>query len=169
MQCTAIFTITDNQITARHLLGHKRKNLRTCARRAGPKHITLTGNRGADYVFEAIGLTAVQEAAFQAVRPGGALVIVGVAPIDSTARFSTFEMHVREKRILGCFYGSTDTRRDFPRILDLYQAEKIKLDELISQRYRLDQINEAFEFVASANRNLKGDRMGAEPFFDGVE
>jgi len=122
----------------------------------------LTGGRGADYVFEAIGLTAVQEAAFQAVRPGGALVIVGVAPIDSTARFSTFEMHVREKRILGCFYGSTDTRRDFPRILDLYQAKKIKLDELISQRYGLDQINEAYADL------LKGDARRGVIVFDGA-
>jgi len=47
----------------------------------------LTGNRGADYAFEAIGLTQVQEQAMQAVRPGGALVIVGVAPIDSKGLF----------------------------------------------------------------------------------
>ncbi len=122
----------------------------------------LTGDRGADYVFEAIGLTQVQERAMQAVRPGGALVIVGVAPIDSSASFSTFEMHVREKRILGCFYGSTNTGRDFPRILDLYRAGKLKLDELISQRYRLDQINEAYADL------LTGDARRGVIVFDGA-
>ena len=71
-------------------------------------------------------------------------------------------MHVREKRILGCFYGSTDTRRDFPRILDLYQAKKIKLDELISQRYGLDQINEAYADL------LKGDARRGVIVFDGA-
>ncbi len=65
-------------------------------------------------------------------------------------------------RILGCFYGSTNTRRDFPRILDLYQADKIKLDELISQRYRLDQINEAYADL------LKGDARRGVIVFDGV-
>ena len=123
----------------------------------------LTSGRGADYVFEAIGLTAVQEAAMAAVRPGGALVIVGVAPLDSSARFSTFEMHVREKRILGCFYGSTVTRRDFPRILDLYRAGKLKLDELISKRYPLEQINEAYADL------LEGDIRRGVILFDGVQ
>ena len=120
----------------------------------------LTGGRGADHVFEAIGLTAVQEEALQAVRPGGALVIVGVAPFDSTANISTFEMHAREKRILGCYYGSAVPERDFPWILDLYRQGRIKLDELISQRYSLDQINEAYADL------LKGDARRGVILFD---
>ena len=71
-------------------------------------------------------------------------------------------MHVREKRILDCFYGSTNTRRDFPRILDLYRAGKLKLDELISQRYRLDQINEAYADL------LTGDARRGVIVFDGA-
>ncbi len=120
----------------------------TAAVLAGPDTLdeikSLTAGRGADYVFEAIGLPTVQEEAFEAARPGGTLVVVGVAPIESKTQFPGFQLHVQEKRILGSLYGTSDTRRDFPLLLDLYKSGKLKLDELISREYRLDEINEAY-------------------------
>lgn len=104
----------------------------------------LTGGRGADYAFEAVGLPAVQEAAYAAVRRGGALVVVGVAPLGSFTRYPGLDLHVNEKRILGSFFGSTNPHYEFPRLLALYQAGQLLLDELISARYRLDQINDAY-------------------------
>ena len=50
----------------------------------------------------------------------------------------------QEKTIKGSYYGSVSPRRDFPKLVDLYAAKRLKLDELISQEYRLDQINEAY-------------------------
>jgi len=118
---------------------------------AGPDTLeeiqSLTGGRGADYVFEAIGLPSVQEEAFEAARPGGTLVVVGVAPIESKTSIPGFQLHVQEKRILGSLYGSCDTRREFPLLLDLYKDGKLKLDELISREYRLEEINEAYEIL----------------------
>ena len=51
----------------------------------------------------------------------------------------------QEKVIKGCYYGGINARRDFPLLLELYAAGKLKLDELISRQFKLDEINEAFE------------------------
>ena len=122
----------------------------------------LTGGRGVDFAFEAVGAPAVQEAAYQAARPGGALVVVGVAPLGSVTRYAGLDLHVNEKRILGSFFGSTDPHREFPRLLTLYRAGKLLLDELISTHYRLDQINEAYANL------LKGGHKRGVILFDGA-
>jgi S-(hydroxymethyl)glutathione dehydrogenase/alcohol dehydrogenase len=50
----------------------------------------------------------------------------------------------QSRQLIGCAYGSSRPQVDFPRIVDLYMEGKIKLDELITRRYALDEINEAF-------------------------
>jgi len=120
----------------------------------------LTGGRGADFAFEAVGAPAVQEAAYKAARPGGALVVVGVAPAGSLTRYSGLDLHMYEKRIYGSFFGSTDPHREFPRLLALYRDGKLLLDELISAHYRLDQINEAYADL------LKGGHKRGVILFD---
>lgn len=109
----------------------------------------LTGGRGADYTFEAIGIPAVQEVALEAVRPGGTLVLVGIAPMGSATNFPGAILARQEKNVVGSYYGTANTRRDFPLILDLYMAGKLKLDELISREYALDEINLAYEAMLS--------------------
>ncbi|MFQ5858666.1 MAG: Zn-dependent alcohol dehydrogenase [Anaerolineae bacterium] len=109
----------------------------------------LTSGRGADYAFEAIGIPAMQEEALEAVRPGGTLVLVGLAPLGSSTNFPSAILARQEKSVVGCYYGTANTRRDFPMILDLYVAGKLKLDELISREYTLDEINEAYEAMLS--------------------
>lgn len=109
----------------------------------------LTGGRGADYAFEAIGAPTVQELALTAVRPGGTLVLVGLAPMGSTTNLPGALLTREEKSVVGSYYGSASTRRDFPMVLDLYQAGKIKLDELITREYTLDEINQAYAALLS--------------------
>ncbi len=104
----------------------------------------LTGGRGADIVFEAIGVPAVQEMALETVRPGGMLVLVGIAPMGTTTNFPGAILARQEKRVVGSYYGSAHPRRDFGMILDLYVAGRLKLDELISREYALEEINEAY-------------------------
>ena len=104
----------------------------------------LTGGRGADCVFEAAGIPALQEVAFDALRPGGQLTLIGTTPDDSRTNLPGAVITRTEKVIRGSFYGSCSPRRDIPKLLDLYAAEKLKLRELISKRYRLDQINQAY-------------------------
>jgi NDMA-dependent alcohol dehydrogenase len=104
----------------------------------------LTGGRGADHVFEAIGLPAVQEASLDFVRPGGTLVLVGLAPMGSATNFPSAIITRQEKVVKGSYYGTVNSPRDFPMLLDLYMAGKLKLDELITKEYALEQVNEAF-------------------------
>lgn len=109
----------------------------------------LTGGRGADFAFEAVGLPALQERAFASTRPGGALTLVGTAPDGSATNLPGAVITRAEKIVRGCSYGSVNPQREIPLLLDLYGAGKLKLDELITRRYRLDQINEAYADLLS--------------------
>jgi NDMA-dependent alcohol dehydrogenase len=105
----------------------------------------LTGGRGADHVFEAVGVPAVQEAALEAVRPGGTLTLVGLSPMGSGTNLPGAIITRQEKVIKGSYYGTVNPSRDFPLLIDLYMAGKLKLDHLISNRYPLESINTAYE------------------------
>ena len=95
-----------------------------------------------DYAFEAIGLGATCRQAFDMVRDGGTAVVVGVVGDDITVPGRAF---LREKKLIGSFYGSNSLHTDIPKLVDLYMDGRIKVDELISKRRPLSEINEAFE------------------------
>lgn len=105
----------------------------------------LTGGRGAEHVFESVGLPRLQEIALDAVRPGGMLTLVGLSPMGSGTNLPGAVITRTEKTIRGSYYGTVNPRRDFPLFVDLYAAGKLKLDELISREYRLEDINEAYQ------------------------
>ena len=105
----------------------------------------LTSGRGADHVFESVGLSSLQEAAFDATRPGGTLTLVGLTPVGSGTNLPGSVITRTEKVIRGSFYGSVLPQRDFPMFLDLYRNGKLMLDELVTRRYRLEEINEAYQ------------------------
>ncbi len=98
---------------------------------------------GPDYAFEVIGLPKVITQAFDMVRRGGEAIIVGMAPAGSEATISATAF-LAEKVLKGCSYGSTRPRYDMPRLIELYMAGKLKLDELVSRTYPLEGINDAF-------------------------
>jgi len=105
---------------------------------------SLTGGRGADYVFEAVGITAVQEQCLEAVRPGGTVVYVGLSAMGSSTNLPGSIIARQEKTVTGSYYGSANTARDFPKYASLYKQGLLDLDRLISKRYLLEQINEAY-------------------------
>jgi len=109
----------------------------------------LTGGRGADHVFESVGLPALQESAFEAVRPGGTLTLVGLSSMDSSTNLPGAIITRTEKTIRGSYYGTVNPRRDFPLFLEMYAAGQLKLDELVTRRYRLEEINEAYQAMLS--------------------
>jgi Zn-dependent alcohol dehydrogenase len=109
----------------------------------------LTGGWGADYAFEVIGDARTVRQAYDAVRKGGAAVVVGAAPEEAEVAISPIDMMRTGRRILGCTYGSVRPHHDFPRYIELYQSGRIKLDELISRRFALDEINAAFAALAA--------------------
>src|SRR5262249_1988690 len=106
--------------------------------------LELTGMRGADYAFEVIGRPEVVTQAFMAIRRGGKAVVIGVPPATATVSVPGMLLPLAEKSLVGSLYGSANMARDVPRLIDLYRAGKLKLDELITRRYRIAQVNEAF-------------------------
>ncbi len=103
-----------------------------------------TNGRGADHVFDATGIPSVQERALDCVRPGGTLTLAGLAPMGSATNFPSAVITRQEKTIKGSYYGSVNAPRDFPMLVELYKAGKLNLDDLITRRYALEQVNEAF-------------------------
>jgi S-(hydroxymethyl)glutathione dehydrogenase/alcohol dehydrogenase len=114
----------------------------------------ITGG-GPDYAFECVGAGSLAEAAYRAIRRGGKAVIVGVARPGDSASFKPMTMVFEEKTLQGSYFGSCVPRIDFPRMLQLYMAGKLKLDELITRRYSIDEAPQAFADLASG-RNARG-------------
>ncbi|MGA8051932.1 MAG: Zn-dependent alcohol dehydrogenase [Burkholderiales bacterium] len=114
----------------------------------------LTGG-GADYAFECVGSGELAAAAYKAAGRGGMAVVVGVAkPGDSTS-VRTMTLPFEEKTLTGSYFGSCVPRVDFPRMLGLYMQGKLKLDELITKRYSIDEAPQAFADLEAA-KNARG-------------
>ena len=111
---------------------------------------TLTAGRGADYVFEAIGIPAVQEQCLDAARPGGVILFVGMSPMASQTNLPGALLARQEKTVMGSYYGTSNPTRDFPLYGDLYLQGKLDLDRLVSKTYTLDQINQAYADMLAA-------------------
>src|SRR5262249_29996191 len=104
----------------------------------------LTGGLGADYAFEVIGLPQTITQAYESVHKGGTAVVVGVSDEKAELTLKPVWMMRHAKTLMACAYGSARPQVDFPKIVDLYMEGKIKLEELITRRFGLDEINEAF-------------------------
>ncbi len=103
----------------------------------------LTGGRGADYVFDTVGTPATLSDAVAAARKGGTIVVTGLSRIDTQGTISMFPFVMHEKRLVGSVYGSGDPLRDILHLVSLYQEGRLKLHELATRSYALDQINAA--------------------------
>lgn len=116
----------------------------------------LTSGRGADYVFVTVGSAAAVTQAFALTRKRGTVILVGLPAPGATASFQVNPFVRGEQRILGSFMGSTRVSVGVPRLINLYEHGRLKLDELITARYPLEQINEAIDAVekGQALRNV---------------
>lgn len=108
---------------------------------------SLTAGRGADYVFESAGAEAALQLMLECVRPGGQAVILGKTGVNRkvSLRFGSL---MGEKHIVRSSYGGARPRRDFPWLAQLYLAGELKLDDLITRRIKLEEINSGFEAMA---------------------
>ncbi len=105
----------------------------------------LTGGIGADYTFEVVGLGETMTQAYLMARKGGTAVMIGVPKFDVMAAFPAATMFMEEKSILGSAYGSGSPKTDIPRLIKLYQRKKLKLDELVTHTYSIDEAPKAFD------------------------
>jgi S-(hydroxymethyl)glutathione dehydrogenase/alcohol dehydrogenase len=110
---------------------------------------------GVDYAFECVGAGAVVEQAYKSLARGGTAVAVGVADMKDKTSIGTFSLPADERTLKGSWLGSARPQYDFPRILALYKADKIKLDELVTRTYTVDEAPQAFEDML-AGRNARG-------------
>ena len=103
----------------------------------------LTGGEGFDYVFEVVGTPATIRAAWTATRRGGTVVIVGAGRADQQVEFTPFELLFDGKKMLASLYGSADVRRDYARMLSLWRAGRLDLEGMITQRLKLEDVDQA--------------------------
>ena len=104
----------------------------------------LTGGRGADYVFDATGIPKVQEQCLEAARPGGMVILAGLAPVGSRTNLPGAVITREEKTIKGSYYGSANPARDFHYFAHRYLSGDLDLDALITRTYCLEDINLAY-------------------------
>ncbi len=98
---------------------------------------------GVHHSFEAIGLKVTAEQSFAMLARGGTANIIGMIPVGTKIELAGSDF-LGEKRIQGSIMGSNRFPIDMPRLVDSYMAGKLKLDELISRRIKLADVNEAF-------------------------
>jgi len=118
--------------------------------------LDLTEGRGVDYAFATVGSSRAIEQIINMIHKSGTAVIVGL-PANNEAMFSVNSHHMVDGRtITGSPMGSTRLFVDIPRLVQLYQEGRLKLDELITKRYPLAQINEAISSMerGEALRNV---------------
>jgi alcohol dehydrogenase (nicotinoprotein) len=120
--------------------------------------LELSWGVGANQAIVTVGVANedVISAAFSAIGKRGIVVLTSLAnPELKSVHVSGFELALFEKRIQGALFGSSNPFDDVPRMLDLYRVGKIKLAELITSRYTLDQVNAGYEDMM-AGRNIRG-------------
>jgi len=110
----------------------------------------LTRGRGADVAIEAAGQNITVRQALEASRPGGRVVILGKTAVGAEVRLP-FSSLMGEREIVRTSYGMSRPRVDFPKLAELYLRGELHLDELISMRLPLAEINDGFAELASGN------------------
>jgi len=116
-----------------------------CAADGDPtKPVLEMTSGGVHHAFEAIGLARTAEQAFGMLRRGGTANIIGMIPVGEKISLMGAAF-LGEKRIQGSMMGSNRFPVDMPRLVDFYMSGQLKLDEMISRRIKLEQVNEAFE------------------------
>lgn len=119
------------------------------------KVMEITNGIGTDYAFEAIGKEVTTRAAFNLIRRGGKAIIVGIPNADTTITIPIIDVTLGEKQLRGSSYGSMNIRVDLPNLLSLYKTGRLKIEEMISNRYSLEEINQGFDDLKSG-KNIRG-------------
>ena len=113
---------------------------------------------GADVAIVTVDVVSpeVVQAAAAAVRKNGSIVLTGLAnPEALTVQLSGTDLTLNRKHVLGSLFGDCNPAYDIKRMLELYRAGKLKLDELVTKQYSLDQINDGYADL-EAGKNIRG-------------
>ena len=106
---------------------------------------------GGAHAFEALGRAELAETAVSSIRPGGQVILVGVAPQGERVSFDHASCVLSDQAILGSCFGSSIPSIDFPRLADLAVAGHLDLDKLVTHRFPLEQIDDAIATLESGD------------------
>jgi S-(hydroxymethyl)glutathione dehydrogenase/alcohol dehydrogenase len=123
-----------------------------------PAVLELTWGQMADRVIMTPGVLhgELMAGASALCGKGGTIVVTAIAPAtQNEASINLFELAMWQKEIKGTIFGSLNPRADIPRLLDLYRQGLLKLDELITRRYALDDINQGYQDMRDG-LNIRG-------------
>jgi Zn-dependent alcohol dehydrogenase len=118
----------------------------------------VTDGQGADSTIVCVGVTNGDHVAqgFDSIRKGGTVVMTGVGDLLKVGiPVSPGVMTLYQKRLQGSLYGEMSPTKDIPRLLALYQAGVLRLDELVTRTYKLTEINQGYADMR-AGINLRG-------------
>jgi S-(hydroxymethyl)glutathione dehydrogenase/alcohol dehydrogenase len=107
------------------------------------KQVKALTNGGVHHALECVGLKATVEQAFKMLRRGGTATVLGMVPVGVNIEIHGPEF-LQEKKIQGSFLGSNRFPVDMPRLVDFYLQGRLKLDDLVADRIRLEDVNDAF-------------------------
>jgi S-(hydroxymethyl)glutathione dehydrogenase/alcohol dehydrogenase len=111
------------------------------------KILAQTDGKGVDYAIESAGLVVTMEQAFESIRNnGGKAIIVGNIPPGNKISIDPFSL-ICGSQIVGSWGGGTDPDRDIPKYVDLYLSGKLKLDKMLTHRFKLEELNKAFDLL----------------------
>ena len=118
----------------------------------------LTLGVGADQALITVGVVTqeVIDAAFAAVRKAGTVIVTGLAgPGVKNIQIPSFELTLFQKRIVGALFGGGNPFEEIPRMIDMYRAGMLKLDELVTSQYRLDDVRQGYQDLLDG-KNIRG-------------
>ena len=108
-----------------------------------PAALAVIDPDGLDYAVDAVGRPSTMRQAFDALRPGGTLVAIGLGAAREELSLPLNPLVQKERRVVGSLYGSANPQVDVPKLLSLYQAGRLPIDQLVGGRYTLDRIDDA--------------------------
>lgn len=116
----------------------------------------ITGGQGADYVFVTVGVKSAFDQSYGLLAKGGTSVLVGIPASGVKSEIDPGAMAVSSQNILGSKMGSSRIQVDIPNLVALYEQGRLKLDELVTKTYPIEEINEAIAAVkrGEALRNV---------------
>ncbi|MFQ5613729.1 MAG: Zn-dependent alcohol dehydrogenase [Anaerolineae bacterium] len=116
----------------------------------------LTGGAGVDFAFEAISNPVTIGQAFAATAKLGVVVVIGLTPATvESLPISPLNVVLGQKTLMGTLYGTSNAPVEIPKLLRLYEHGQLKLDELVTRTYSLDQINQGYADMM-AGKNIRG-------------
>jgi S-(hydroxymethyl)glutathione dehydrogenase/alcohol dehydrogenase len=108
---------------------------------------------GADHVFDFVGLKAVAEQGLAMLGAGGGLYLIGVSKPEVNIDVNIFDAIGGQKRVVGVNYGSTNAKRDIPMYAELYLQGRMNLDDLVSKRIALREVNDGYAALKDGSLN----------------